>query len=270
MSCLLGRGLLLAMLSAGLLTTAQAGPTLVKIPTPRGVTQSFILITPERPVASVILFAGEDGALGLESASSMKRLAETFLVRTRNSFADHHFAVAVVDTPSDRPEGMSAVFRMSDAHADDIDAVAAYLKKQAAVPVWLVGTSMGTFSAAGGAIAAKDIDGLVLTSTITHSASAWAIAKSHADGVASMALAKVAGPTLIVSHRKDACEISPPAGAPKHQGRLVNAAKVEVAVLDGGDRPQSGPCEPKSAHGFFGIEAKAVDTIAKFIGANSK
>ena len=64
--------------------------------------------------------------------------------------------VAVVDAPSDRQRGMNAIFRMSRAHAADIAAVADYLKKQSDVPVWLVGTSMGSFSAAGGAIGAKN------------------------------------------------------------------------------------------------------------------
>jgi hypothetical protein len=41
-------------------------------------------------------------------------------------------------------------------------------------------------------------------------------------------------------------------------------------VLDGGAPPTSAPCEAKSQHGFFGIEAEAVDTIAKFIRANTK
>ena len=50
---------------------------------------------------------------------------------------------------------MNGMFRMSGQHAGDISAVAAHLKKQADLPVWLVGTSMGTFSAAGGAIAAR-------------------------------------------------------------------------------------------------------------------
>ena len=110
---------------------------------------------------------------------------------------------------------MNAIFRMSKAHADDIDAVAAYLKKQAAVPVWVVGTSMGTFSAAGGAIGAKGVDGLVLTSTITRSKPDWKIAGSHPNGVASMALQEVTVPTLIMSHRKDGCAITPAADAPK-------------------------------------------------------
>ena len=73
---------------------------------------------------------------------------------------------------------MNAIFRMAGAHAGDIGAVAAYLKQQASAPVWLVGTSMGTFSAAEGAIAAKDVDGLVLSSTITRAKPDWKIARA--------------------------------------------------------------------------------------------
>ena len=64
--------------------------------------------------------------------------------------------VAVIDAPSDQGDKMNAIFRMSKAHADDIGAVAAYLKKEKDVPVWVVGTSMGTFSAANGAIGAQE------------------------------------------------------------------------------------------------------------------
>jgi pimeloyl-ACP methyl ester carboxylesterase len=206
-----------------------ATPTLVSIHTPRGATQAFILIKADNPVASVILFAGGHGALGLRSATTMKWGAEGFLVRCRDQFAAHNFTVAVVDAPSDQQQGMSAMFRMSGAHAGDIGAVAAYLKKQAGVPVWLVGTSMGTFSAARGAIAAKDIDGLVLTSTITRAMSESILAKSHPDGVASMRLPEITVPTLIVSHRKDACKITPAADAPKLSKRLTKASNVEVA-----------------------------------------
>ena len=65
--------------------------TLVSIRTPRGAKQAFILIRPEKPVASVILFAGGHGALGLRSASSMRWGKGNFLVRTRDLFADHGF-----------------------------------------------------------------------------------------------------------------------------------------------------------------------------------
>jgi hypothetical protein len=244
---------------------------LVSVATPRGAKQAFILIKPDnKPVASVILFAGGHGALGLRSASSMKWGAGNFLVRTRDMFAGKGLMVAVIDAPSDQQNGMKATFRMGNAHAGDVGSVAAYLRKEADIPVWLVGTSMGTFSAAGGAIGAKGVDGLVLTSTITRAKPDWKIAGSHPDGVASMALGKVKVPALIVSHVKDGCDITPAADAPKLQKRLVGARPLEVVLLKGGLPPQSAPCDARSQHGFLGIEGKAVDAIANFVKANSK
>ncbi len=184
-------------------------------------------------------------------------------------FAAHGFMVAVVDAPADYRKGMNAIFRMSGGHAGDIGAVEAYLKKQAPVPVWLVGTSMGTFSAAEGAIAGH-ADGLVLTSTITHSPARWKIARSKPQAVANMALSRVTVPTLILAHRHDGCPASPSAGAAKLKRALTHAGKVEVVLLDGGLPPRSQPCEAKAQHGYYGIEQKAVDAIARFIKANSK
>lgn len=265
---------LFGMLSVSLLIFAfqpalAGSETLESIKTPRGATEKFILIKPAAPVAAVILFAGGHGALGLKSASAMKWGAGNFLVRMREAFANEGFVVAVLDAPSDRQKGMNAIFRMSKDHADDIGAVAAYLKKETKLPVWVVGTSMGTFSAANGAIGAPDVDGLVLTSTITRSKPDWKIASSHRDGVASMPLEKVSGPALIMSHKKDGCDITPASDAPKLQARLTKAAKTEIVLLDGGRPPQSEPCEAKAQHGYFGIETEAVEAIAKFIKANS-
>jgi pimeloyl-ACP methyl ester carboxylesterase len=251
-------------------SAAQAADArLVSIATPRGAKLAFILIKPDRPVASVILFAGGFGNLGLKSASSMKWGSGNFLVRNRDRFAAQGFMVAVVDAPSDRKKGMSAGFRISRSHAGDIGAVAAYLKKQAPVPVWLVGNSMGTISAAAGTIAGK-ADGLVLTSTITHLSARSDIAKSKPRGVADMALSRVSVPTLILAHRHDGCVSSPPGGAAVIRQRLREARKVDVIMLDGGLPPRSQPCDAKAPHGYYGIEAEAVAAIAAFIKANSK
>jgi pimeloyl-ACP methyl ester carboxylesterase len=218
----------------------------------------------------VILFAGGHGGLGLKSASSMTWGAGNFLVRSRDLFASHNLMVAVIDAPSDQQKGMNGIFRMSGAHAADIAAVAAYLKTEANVPVWLVGTSMGTFSAAGGGIGAKNVDGLVMSSTITRAKPQWKIAQSHRDGVASMPLEQIRVPTLVVSHKKDGCDITPAADTAKLTKRLTKAAKVDVVLLDGGSPPQSKPCEAKSQHGFLGIEPQAVSAMATFIKANGK
>jgi GNAT superfamily N-acetyltransferase len=228
-------------------------PTLVSIPTPRGATQAFILTRPDHPVASVVLFDGGRGVL----------------VGSRDKFAAHNYMVAVVDAPSDQQHGMNAIFRMSDAHAGDIGAIASYLKNEAAVPVWLIGTGMGSFSAAIGAIAgSKDIDGLVLTSTVTRAPPEWAIAKSHPNGVADMALSEIAVPTLIMSRREDGCNATPAADAAMLRTRLTRTRKAEFALL-GGD-PQSSPCPANPAHGYFGMEAEAIDTIARFINSNGQ
>lgn len=264
---------LVASLTLLALTTsapAQAQDTdLVSIETPRGVKQAFILIEPEAPIAAVILLAGGHGALGLTGVSSMQSGEDSFLVRSRDKFAAHKLMVAVVDAPEDRSDGMDSIFRMGNAHAGDIGAVAGYLKQLADVPVWLVGTSMGTFSAAGSAIAADNVDGLVLTSTITRPRRHWRVAQSHSDGVASMPLEEITMPTLIVFHAQDGCDITPATDAPKLRNRLTNAKPVDVVLLSGGDPPKSEPCESMSPHGFLGIESQAVDAIAKFITDNS-
>jgi pimeloyl-ACP methyl ester carboxylesterase len=261
--------LLTILFTGSPVTVRAATATLVSIPTPRGVTQAFILIKPDHPVATVILFAGGRGVLGLKTASSR---AANFLVRSRDKFAAHNFIVAVVDAPSDYQEhGMPVMFRRSNAHAGDIGAVVSYLKNENAVPVWLIGTSAGTFSAAIGAIAGgNNIDGLVLTSTVTRAPREWEFARSHPNGVADMALSEITVPTLIMSHREDLCSATPAADAAMLRMRLTKSSKAEIALLDGGDPPQSPPCEAKAAHGYFGIEGKAVDTIANFINSNSK
>lgn len=243
--------------------------SLVRLDSPRGVKQAFILIKPDKaPSAAVILFAGGHGALSLKSASSMGWGAANFLVRTREQFANQGFLVAVVDAPSDQQDGMAATFRMSTAHARDIGAVVAHLKKVANVPVWVVGTSMGTFSAAGAAVNGAGADGLVLTATITRAKPDWKIKSSHADGVASMPLERFKGPAFILSHEKDGCDITPARDAPKLQRKLTGARKVEVKLLNGGSPPESDPCQARSEHGFLGIEGQAVGAIAQFIKAN--
>lgn len=259
-----------ACLLAGSAAVALAlEANLVTLDTPRGAKQKLILIRPDKPpVASVVLFAGGHGALGLTGPQTMGWGAGNFLVRTREAFAKEGLLVAVIDAPSDQRQGMAATFRMGRDHAGDVGAVVARLRKEADVPVWLVGTSMGTFSAAGAQIGGAGADGLVLTSTITRAKPQWKIAQSHADGVASLRLEAVKVPTFILSHSKDGCDITPAADAPKLQRRLTNARKVEVRLLSGGSPPQSEPCEAKSEHGFLGIEGQAVGAVASFIKAN--
>lgn len=149
-------------------------------------------------------------------------------------------------------------FRASKEHAQDIDAVVRYLKGRADVPVWLVGTSRGTESAANAATRVSGVAGLVLTSSITQP-------NKHGTGVLVMKLEDIQVPTLIVAHQDDECEHTPPADAVRIVERLVSSPRVELKMLRGGKPPKSTACEALAAHGFFGIEQEAVDTIVQFI-----
>src|SRR5262249_56113503 len=79
---------------------------------------------------------------------------------------------AMRDTPSDR----TSLARVSSDHARDVGALIAALRAAAPVPVWLVGTSMGTISAVSVAsqLDTGGPDGIVLTSTVQHALSAGA------------------------------------------------------------------------------------------------
>ncbi len=242
---------------------------LVTLETRAGVTLKFILITPEKPVAAVILFAGGTGNLDLPGASGWPVSGwdqTNFLVRSRDDFAAHGFAVAVVDAPSDRKEriGMLGGFRNSAKHVTDVDAVTAHLKKTVRVPVWLIGTTRGTESAAYIAIHAKEnVAGLVLTSSMT---------EDNSDGrpVTDLPLDRIRVPALIVAHEDDECRVTPPGGAEWIAESLVNGSRVEVKMFTGGDSPRSGACGALSAHGFVGIEQDVVAGIAAFIKSASR
>ncbi len=237
---------------------------LVTLETRPGVEQKFILMMPEKPVASVILFAGGKGALNLSSVFGSPAISwgeNNFLVRTRETFASQGLVVAVVDVPSDRQtgKGMLGGFRASKKHVTDIDQVITDLRQRADVPVWLVGTSRGTESAANVAInSAQQPHGLVLTSSMS-------VPNSKGTAVTEMELSKITIPVLIVAHSDDACPKTPPEGAKKIAAMLTSAPTVEVKIFSGGDEPVSKPCKAKSYHGFLGIEEQVVDTISGFI-----
>jgi dienelactone hydrolase len=250
-----------------LVTSSLHAEELVTLKTRTGVEQRFILIKPEKPVASVILFAGGKGALDLSSLLGSPTInwgKNNFLVRTRDLFAKNDFIVAVVDAPSDKQtkKGMLGGFRDSQEHVEDIDQVIDYLRKQADIPVWLIGTSRGTESATSIAINSnKQPYGLVLTSSMS-------VSNDKGTPVNDMDLEKIQVPTLIVANTDDGCNKTPPEGAQEIAGKLISSKKIEVKMYSGGDKPISKPCNAMSYHGFLGLENSVVDFISTFIKNN--
>jgi pimeloyl-ACP methyl ester carboxylesterase len=172
----------------------------------------------------------------------------------------------VVDAPSDHKSGLGS-WRLSEEHAQDIGAVIEDVRRSAgAVPLWLIGTSAGTLSAANAAARLappKGPDGLVLTSTITQIGGRNA--PYGQTSVQSVDLARIKVPSLIVRHREDGCPSTPPGGAEGLLGKLKNAPRTELLTFAGGDPPRSAACEPLSRHGYLGIESQVVGAIAAWM-----
>jgi pimeloyl-ACP methyl ester carboxylesterase len=242
------RFLLLPVLLVAVDAAARAEET-INLPTRPGVTESILFTGVAEPVASLIMFPGN---LGL-----VRAVRGNFLIRVVPNFVALDFNVAVADSPSDRPDGMPDGFRMSEAHATDIAAVVAFLRQRAAVPVWLVGTSRGTVSAAsvGVRLGPSQVAGVVLTSTV------WL------QGIPQVPLEQLRVPTLIVHNRNDGCQASPFAFAAAGLARLSAAPTKELIAVAGGSS-RSAACEALSPHGYYGIEDQVVPLIGAWIKAH--
>jgi len=228
------------------------------------VTMNYMYMAHEKPAATVVLFAGGHGNLGL-SGGGIDWGRNNFLVRTREVFKNHGFNVAIVDAPSDRKEshGMLYNFRTSEKHTNDIDAMIVDIRKQSSVPVWLVGTSRGTESAAYIGIHSKqNPDGLVLTSSMADEDD------DRGDAVTELQLDKITMPVLVMAHKEDGCHKTPPDGADTIASMLVSSKKVELKYYTGGEPSESHPCKALSAHGFLGIEENVIKDMASFIKEN--
>lgn len=238
------------------------------IPTRPGVSMAFFLDEPDPPpVAAAILFSGGAGSVGIHPGEAVAEPAPfgrgNFLVRTRRLLAAQGILVATVDPPSDQEGSLTAAFRLSADHAADIGALAGWLKGRGGGPVWLVGTSMGTLSAANAAIRlGGKVDGIVLTSTITVGNRNQSYPY---DGVLGLGLEQLAIPALVMAHAADTCWATPPRDAERLLERLETSPRKAMAWISGGAPAKSAACEAMSPHGYFGREDEAVAAIAAFI-----
>jgi predicted alpha/beta-hydrolase family hydrolase len=237
---------------------AQYQPQVVDITTRPGVSQRFLLSAPPQAKAAVILFAGGHGGLQIDASGHLGWGSGNFLVRSAPLFAAQGLAVAVIDAPSDRQSSpYLSGFRQTVEHATDVEAVITALKQRLGVPVWLVGTSRGTQSAAfvatqPGAAA----DGLVLTSTI--------LTDPRSRPVPDMPLSALKIPVLVVHHEQDGCRLCRYSDVPRLMDRLGAVPRHELVTFTGGSNVGD-PCEARAYHGYNGIEAAVVSRIAGWI-----
>ncbi len=241
-----------------LLAPAAWAQEIVALHTRPGVTQSFFIadVGGVQAQAAALLFIGGGGYIRLRMESGEPRFnAGNFLPRSRGEFIRNGILPVIMENPSDQQshEGMNDAFRAGVQHATDIRAVVAEVKRRyPGLPVFLAGTSRSTISVAYlGRTLGDEVTGVVLSSSLFYA--------GRRSALAGFDFSSIKLPLLFVHHREDACESTPFTEA----DRL--GAKFPLVAVKGGKPPESGPCDPFAAHGFFGKEAETVAAIAAWM-----
>lgn len=244
-----------------LLSGAIHAQEMVTLQTRPGVTQSFFIaqMGQRKPQAVALLMAGGGGNINLRMEQGQVRFNQgNFLPRSRREFIRNGVLPVILDNPSDqqRGEGMSDNFRAGAQHVTDMRAVVAEMKnRHPGLPVFIVGTSRSTLSAAylGGALEGE-VAGVVLTSSIFFSDQ-----RARFPALAGYNWSKVKVPILFVHHGDDAC-----GATPYHEAARLGR-RFPLVTVKGGKPAESPPCEPLAQHGFYGKEAETVDAIAAWM-----
>jgi len=251
---------ILLLLLAVVLPGKICAQELVALQTRAGVTLSFFIANPgnRTPQAVALLLAGGGGGIELRREDGQVRFQQgNFLPRARREFIRNAVLPVILDNPSDQQAGagMSDGFRASKEHAADMRAVVAEMKKRhPGLPVFIVGTSRSTLSAAYLGAALEEAAGVVLTSSLF-----FGDMRGRSVALAGFDWSKVKVPLLFVHHADDGC------GATPYFEALRIAKRYPLVTVHGGKPAESGPCEPRAQHGFYGREAQTVDAIAAWM-----
>lgn len=253
----------LALIALASLCDSARPQEIITLDTRPNVTQSYFLTSAPRPLQAIaVLFPGSGGTIDLRLEKGKPRFnGGNFLVRSRTDFIKHGVRAAIVDAPSDQQNnwGMSDEFRLGHEHAADMAAVVDDLaKRMPSIPVFLVGTSRGTISAAAlGARMKQPVAGVVLTASMFRAAGRNA--KEPGPGLSKFDFATIKMPLLLVHHVSDQCQFTQYGDA----ARL--SEKFPLISVFGGDTPRSGPCDAFSQHGFLGKEAETVEQMVNWM-----
>ncbi len=241
------------------MATSTVADELVSVPIPRsGVTTSYWWMPRANATATVLLISGGSGGIGYDGTQPR---SDNFLVRTRELFATKGINVAVLGLSTDM-RNLTQNIRSSAEHAQDVLTVAKALHAASPLPVWLVGTSRGTISAAAAAILDQGqvVDGIVLSSGYAPGLLYLRTGVLSQQGVDTIKV-----PTLTYHHKNDGCRATSARGMSGVVAALSAAPIKKLWLVKGGGPPSGDPCEPRGYHGFVGMEQQAVDDITAWI-----
>ena len=231
---------------------------LVSLPTRTGVTTSYWWMPRDNAKANLILLSGGSGGIGYRNGAPQ---SNNFLIRSRDHFATGNLAaafnVALLGNATDRRQ-LDPALRATPEHVADIAAVVAHIRAKNAAPIWLVGTSQGTISAAAAAISLGDkINGVVLSASYT--------SFKTPTSVPQQALSAIKIPVLVISHEGDTCRVTLPHENKYIMEKLTQAPVKRLMLVSGGRDPTGNECEALHWHGFINMEAEASKIITDWV-----
>jgi hypothetical protein len=202
---------------------------------------------PRQPVAVLALFVGGDGRVNLTPTT--RGIGGGFPTKVAYDFAAEGFIVAVVDAGSDflahnHPPRTDQGFphqsglyghrlphkQYGEFHKTDLESFLRDVRQRfPGLPVWMLGTSMGSVSVA---VAATELRN---------------------------------GPDGLIMTVPDRCETTQPADHARLPERLTASPRVQVRSLSGGRIGFGSGCLGLNAHNFLGIESDAVSAITTWI-----
>lgn len=245
---------------------AFAADTLLTLSPRPNVSLRVLVDRPANPIGSVVLMAGGDGVLDIDSQGRIgSGLSGNHLVRTRSLYVQAGYAVFVPDVAADL-KGTNN-YRFGRAYAQDLAAVVA-AAREVARPVAIVGTSRGALAVASVFTRQSEVlpDAAVISSGVLMGESKGGSASTVGD------LRQIRVPVLLLRHRLDACRVSAPADADKFKELLIGSPRVDVVTLEGGGprNKTADPCGASHYHGFWGIDDQAVAATVRWLAANMR
>jgi pimeloyl-ACP methyl ester carboxylesterase len=240
-------------------TPLETNEEIVSVETRPGVSVRMVLVKPEgEPKGIFLLYPGGTGRLIVPGGRIIRA---SFGRSSARYFPLYGFLAAVVDLPSDEARGLDDVQRLEDQRIEEAKKLVDFLLHRWDRPLFAVGHSSGTLSAALLAVRLGDprLRGIVLAGS-----------KSVASGSGPrsrelhiLPLDRIKLPVLIVHHENDGCKWTSFEGAERLPKRFSSSPRVDFLAVRGGPAPMSAdPCEGRwTPHDLFGQEAEVVAAV---------
>lgn len=243
--------------------SAFGNPQALSIATREGVKQNFLLVVPnQKPKVALLMFPGGPGRANIRNTETEILFNKNgYLQRSISYFVSSGMLVALIDRPSDL-EDMSANFRKSDKHMQDIEEVIKnILQRYKDIPIYLVGISRGAVSATYIAKHLKEkVSGVVLMS--------GHLADRSSVGLSGFNYKTLQQRILIVSHKNEGC----PHTAYSDWLDIARSYNIPMISVTGGyqklemsagDRYPE--CRSWAHHNFLGVEKPVANEISNWI-----